>query len=111
VGIRVLDNPQRERYEVLSDDQPAGFIRYTLGEGTIALLHIEIDARFEGRGLTVILIQGILDDVRRRGRAVLPYCPLSGDLSPSALTITIWSPLSGVTNSTFEDLPPTRTGA
>jgi predicted GNAT family acetyltransferase len=71
----VADNPERQRYEIGVDEEPAGFVRYRLRPGQISLDHTEIDARFEGQGLGSELVSFALDDARERGLAALPFCP------------------------------------
>jgi predicted GNAT family acetyltransferase len=46
-----------------------------LREGLIALVHTEVEERYEGRGLGSQLIKFALDDARRRKLAMLPFCP------------------------------------
>ena len=45
----ITDNPDQHRYEIRVDDELAGFVQYRRREGLIALIHTEIDSRFEGR--------------------------------------------------------------
>ncbi|MBE9375246.1 N-acetyltransferase [Saccharopolyspora sp. HNM0983] len=71
----VVDAPEQHRFEVRTGDEVAGFTEYRLQRGAIAFIHTEIDPRFEGRGLGSTLVRGALDEARRRGLAVLPYCP------------------------------------
>lgn len=73
--IIVRDDPGQSRYEILVDDQPAGFSAYKLTPGRIAFTHTEIGDAFTGRGLARRLVADELADVRRRGLAVLPFCP------------------------------------
>ena len=72
---RVADNPDERRYEVHADGKLAGFTTYHRRGDRIALNHTEIAAGFEGRGLGSVLVARTLDDLRRRGLAVLPFCP------------------------------------
>jgi uncharacterized protein len=72
---RVVDAPTRLRYEVLVGDQLAGFVQYQRSTKEVALIHTEIDPAFEGHGLGSRLIREALEDSRRHGREVLPYCP------------------------------------
>ena len=72
----IIDNPEHHRYEIRVDDELAGFVQYRRREGLIALIHTEIDTRFEGRGLALSADRG------RPGRgarapacAVFPFCP------------------------------------
>jgi len=73
--LRVVDNPDAERFEIYADGEIAGFIDYRLHEGKIALLHTQTDDRFRGHGVASRLVQSSLDSARERHLAVLPYCP------------------------------------
>jgi len=75
VDQRVVDNPAANRFEIYEGDELAGFVEYHLFRNEIAFLHTEIAKRFEGRGLAGRLTKHALDDARRQGRLVLPYCP------------------------------------
>jgi len=71
----VADRPDRRRYEISSDGEPAGYAEYILTDTLITFTHTEIDPAFEGKGLGGALIRAALDDVRTRDLAVLPLCP------------------------------------
>ena len=71
----VRDNPELERYEIHVDGRRAGFSEYKLRGGRIAFTHTEIADELSGRGLARRLVADELADVRRRGLAVLPFCP------------------------------------
>jgi predicted GNAT family acetyltransferase len=71
----ITDNPDQHRYEIRVSDELAGFVQYRRREGLIALIHTEIDTRFEGQGLASQLIAGVLDEARTAGVWVLPFCP------------------------------------
>lgn len=71
----VVDRPEAHRYEVLAGGEVAGHVEYQLDPGTITLIHTEIDAAYEGKGLGSVLVRHVLDDARERGLAVLPLCP------------------------------------
>jgi uncharacterized protein len=75
----VRDNPAENRYEVVVDGAVAGFARYALRKGRVILVHTEVDDAYEGQGLGSQLAKGALDDVRRRGLAVVPLCPFIAD--------------------------------
>jgi predicted GNAT family acetyltransferase len=75
VAITVRDNPTEHRYEVHDGDQLAGFSEYKLTQHQIAFTHTQVDPAFNGRGLARQLVTEELDDARRRGLAVLPFCP------------------------------------
>jgi uncharacterized protein len=75
MSIAVADNPERSRYEVRLDGELAGYSFYSRRGGVVTFIHTEVDPAFEGRGLGSALMQQALDDVRRRGLSVEPYCP------------------------------------
>ena len=73
--VEVRDVPDRHRFEIDENGQPAGFVTYRLGEGEITFVHTEIDPAFEGKGLAGQLVKAALDDVRGRRLRVIPECP------------------------------------
>ena len=72
---RVVDNAEAHRFEILVEDQIAGFAEYRRRDGAVAFTHTVIDPGFEGRGLGSVLARGALDATREAGSAVLPFCP------------------------------------
>ena len=75
MAVEVHDNPDEHRYEAVVDGELAGFTAYRTQPGLIAFVHIEVKDAFEGHGVGSILIREALDDARRRGFEVLPFCP------------------------------------
>jgi predicted GNAT family acetyltransferase len=73
--IQVRENSDESRYEIYVDDALAGFTEFARHGDEIDFLHTEIDKNFGGRGLASHLIRHVLDDARRRGLQVMPYCP------------------------------------
>ena len=73
--IEVADAPDRERYELSLGGEVVGFSAYRARPGLIAFVHTEVDTAFEGHGVASILIHDALEGARRRGLAVLPFCP------------------------------------
>lgn len=71
----VRDNPAANKYEIHVDGALAGFTDYRLAVGRIAFIHTEVHPAFSGRGLGRRLVVEELEDARRRGLAVLPFCP------------------------------------
>jgi uncharacterized protein len=74
-SIHVVDNPAEHRYDVSVDGEPGGFAEYRDEPGRRVFFHTEVDDRFEGQGVGGRLARAALDDVRRRGLAVVPECP------------------------------------
>jgi predicted GNAT family acetyltransferase len=73
--IVLTDAPGHQRFEVTDDGELAGFLVYRAREGLLALIHTEVEDRFEGRGLGGRLARFALDQARERDLAVLPFCP------------------------------------
>jgi len=72
----VRDDPQELRYELLDDSGVMiGEIRYVLEPGAVALVHTEVDPKFQGHGLADELVQGAVNDLRERGLKMIPVCP------------------------------------
>ena len=75
MGVEVTDQPQRSRFEVYVDNELAGFADYRHAGDRLSFTHTEIAERFSGRGLATALIRTALDEARKRGAHVLPFCP------------------------------------
>ena len=75
VTVEVRDSPDELRYEAVVDGELAGFAAYSTQPGLIVFVHTEVKDGFEGHGVGSILIRDALDDARRRGFEVLPFCP------------------------------------
>lgn len=75
MDIEVADAPDRKRYEARTGGEIAGFAAYQTTHELAVFTHTEVDPAYEGQGVGGALIRGALDDVRRRGLAVLPVCP------------------------------------
>jgi predicted GNAT family acetyltransferase len=75
-NVTVTDNPSELRYELNVDGALVGQIRYRLRrDGTVVLVHTDVDPSREGEGLGATLVRGALDDVRSRGVRIVPLCP------------------------------------
>ena len=70
----VIDNTEEERYELWVENRLGGSIAYWAESGTITLIHTEVDAAFEGKGLAALLVRGALEDIRARGLRLVPAC-------------------------------------
>ncbi|HEY1623245.1 MAG TPA: GNAT family N-acetyltransferase [Streptosporangiaceae bacterium] len=73
--LRVADNPDKARYEILADGEVAGFVDYHLSKNSVSFLHAETDPRFRGHGIAGQLVRDSLESARERGLEVLPFCP------------------------------------
>jgi predicted GNAT family acetyltransferase len=72
---QVRDNAEEHRYEIVVGDAVAGYIEYHDHGSRRSLNHTVVDDAYEGQGLGSKLVRAALDDARRRGSDVLPYCP------------------------------------
>jgi predicted GNAT family acetyltransferase len=79
MSVEVRDNRDRDRYEIWTDRQLAGFAQYRLRPGSISFIHTEIDPEYEGAGLGTQLVRFALDDARSRQLRVVPICPVVAD--------------------------------
>jgi predicted GNAT family acetyltransferase len=72
----VRQQPDAGRFEILSDGRVAGYINYREGDdGSMVLVHTEMDPAFAGQGLASALARGVFDNLTERGvRTVVP-CP------------------------------------
>jgi predicted GNAT family acetyltransferase len=75
VAVQVHDNPDAQRYEAVVDGELAGFAAYRTQPGLIEFVHTQVEDASEGHGIGSIVIREALDDARRRGSEVLPFCP------------------------------------
>jgi predicted GNAT family acetyltransferase len=73
--LTVADNPDKRRYEARAGTEVVGFIEYRLAPGRMTLLHTEVVPDVEGEGVGTLLVGKTLEDIRRRGLSVIPYCP------------------------------------
>ena len=73
--VRVIDVPDRSRFESRVGGEVAGFSEYRRRAGLIAFIHTLIDPRFEGQGLASQLVRTALTEARADGLSILPFCP------------------------------------
>lgn len=75
MDLKVADNPDKDRFEILADGELAGFVQYHMRDGEIAFTHTQTEDGFRGHGIGGRLVQASLDAARERHLAILPYCP------------------------------------
>lgn len=69
----VRDNPARHRFE-LQTTAGLAIANYRRDDLTITITHTEVPRAVEGRGVGSALVKGMLDNIRREGRKVVPLC-------------------------------------
>jgi uncharacterized protein len=73
--VRVVDDPDGQRYEIRVGDALAGTIEYRTRPGQMWLIHTEVPDEYSGRGLGSRIVAGALEDIRGRGLKLVPVCP------------------------------------
>lgn len=71
----IRDDPSELRYEALREGELVGEIRYVSEPGVVVLVHTEVEPSEKGSGLGSLVVRYALDDIRRRGLHVVPFCP------------------------------------
>jgi hypothetical protein len=71
---QVRDNTERHRFELDADGHVA-FSNYKRDGGVITIMHTEVPAALNGRGIGSALVRGLLDLVRAQGLKVIAVCP------------------------------------
>ena len=75
VELTVADNADERRYEARVGSDVVGFMTYRQSDGRMKLIHTEVDPSVEGEGVGSELVAWALEDIRRRGLALVPFCP------------------------------------
>ncbi|WP_149205156.1 GNAT family N-acetyltransferase [Actinotalea subterranea] len=73
--VTVRYDAGRERYEVVTGGETAGFAQVREADGRMTFFHTEVDGAYEGQGLGTTLVRGALKDATGRGLRVVPLCP------------------------------------
>ncbi len=73
--LRIVDAPDRQRYEARLGGAVVGFVDYRAVRGRWILVHTEVDPSVEGQGIGSRLVTGVLDDIRARDIRVTVKCP------------------------------------
>ena len=74
MATEVRKAPDRSRYELIVDEQVLGIADYRVQDGFVLLPYTVIDSAHRGQGLGDVLVEGVLADVRREGKKVIPMC-------------------------------------
>jgi predicted GNAT family acetyltransferase len=73
---RILDNSDRSRYE-LAVDGAGGVAVLDYKDSPLGhrlLVHTEVPAALQGRGIGSQLVRGVLEEARAQGRRIVPVC-------------------------------------
>ena len=56
------------------DDRIISVAEYSLRDDVLVVPHVETHVELRGNGMADLLMRGMLDDLRARGRKILPLC-------------------------------------
>jgi len=73
-AIRTVHNAPRQRYELFVGAELASFVEYRPVGDVLVFDHTETRRDFRGRGLAARIVGFALDDLRARGKTVVPAC-------------------------------------
>ena len=62
------------RYELVAGDEVIGIAEYYVNGEALVFPHTEIQPAHRGQGLGQVLVQAAMDDVRAKGKQVVPIC-------------------------------------
>ena len=69
----VRDNTERHRFELDADGHVA-FSNYQRAGDILTVLHTEVPAALNGKGIGSRLVRGVLESARAQGLKVVPRC-------------------------------------
>jgi predicted GNAT family acetyltransferase len=74
-STKVINDPEKHRYELIDHDQVAGIAAYELADGAVKFTHTEVADEYEGKGYGSELAEQALKDVSGQNKKVIPVCP------------------------------------
>jgi len=75
-ATQVTDNQSRSRFELQAEGHLAE-LRYRRNGNRLVLIHTEVPAELEGRGVGGWLVTAAIDRAAREGMTVVPLCPFA----------------------------------
>ena len=75
----VRDNPDRQRYELVINDEIVSIADYRVNGDSVVVPHVETNPAHRGQGNADRLMDGMLDDLRATERTIMPLCPFAAD--------------------------------
>jgi uncharacterized protein len=73
---QVTDNQAESRFELAADGQLAELL-YRRNGKRLVLIHTEVPAQLEGRGIGGALVEAAVDRAAREGMTLVPLCPFA----------------------------------
>lgn len=75
-ALEVVRRADERFYELLVDGQFGGLVVYEDAGSRYVLTHTFIAEGYRGRGLSQVLLRGVLEDLKARHITVTNYCPI-----------------------------------
>ena len=72
--VRVVDNPERKRFEGFLGDELVAVVEYIPLDGKVIATHTEVQPSHEGQGIASKMVTSMLELLRSEGRLVQPLC-------------------------------------
>ncbi|MGY4538335.1 putative GNAT family acetyltransferase [Mucilaginibacter sp. UYNi724] len=72
-GIELVNNEAIHNFEFVVDSQRS-FIDYRLKDGKIYLVHTEVPAELEGRGIAGAMVEKVFKYIEEKGLKLVPMC-------------------------------------
>jgi predicted GNAT family acetyltransferase len=70
----VVHEPERDRYALVVDGEVLAVAEYRDDGDRVVMHHTYTEPRHRGNGYAAQLVGGALDDLRSRGRTIVPTC-------------------------------------
>ena len=70
----VRNAEDRSRYELVQDGDVVAIADYRERGDVVVLPHTEVAGHLRGQGLGAVLVRGALEDLRAKGKQVVPAC-------------------------------------
>lgn len=72
--LKLVDNTDRDRFELWDEDLFLGLVGYELSGGVYTLLHTVIEEEYSHKGIARLLVSLVLTRLRLDGRRIAPVC-------------------------------------
>ena len=70
----LVHEPERDRYTLVVDGDVLAVAEYRDDGDRVVMHHTYTEPQHRGRGYAAQLVEGALDDLRARGRTIVPTC-------------------------------------
>jgi predicted GNAT family acetyltransferase len=74
--VEVIHRPDDRFYELLVDGRFGGLAVYETADNRYVFTHTFIAEGYRGRGMSQVLLRGVLEDIQTRHLTMTNYCPV-----------------------------------